>query len=240
MKKTLGLFVAAVLLSGQAFATYIIVLKDGTKYTAKTKWTIANGKAQITLQNGQRLSVNLSDIDVAKSEEMTKMGLGQVSIISQGRELPAAPQQAPAPSLGSTIKLRPRPTFSEEDTPVKPAADLTAPIADQVDSRLKDKFERAFENIGIYERKMSGTNRTIRAELTADSEDKVFNALSATAFLIVRNAGVENVQIDVVEIFMRTTNGGSAGRFQMSRADAEAINAKTMTLQDYFVKKVIY
>ena len=240
MSKTLGLFAAAVLLSGQAFAAYIVVLKDGTKYTARQKWTVANGKAQITLQNGQQLSLNLSEIDVAKSEEMTKMGLGQVNIISQGQELPAPAAPKPQPSLGSTIKLRPRPVFSEETPAPAIAADAAAPVADQVDPRLKDKFERAFENVGIFERKMSGTNRTVRAELTVDSEDKVFNALSATAFLIVRNGGVDNVQIDMVEMFMKTTNGGAAGRFQMSRADAEAINAKSTTLQDYFVRKVIY
>jgi hypothetical protein len=116
----------------------------------------------------------------------------------------------------------------------------TEAVPDQLDGRLKDKFERAYENVGIYEHKLMGTNRNVRAELTADNEDKVFNALSATAFLVVRNAGVDGVQIDVVEVFLKTTTGGAAGRFQMSRADAEVINNKTMGLPEYFIRKVIY
>jgi hypothetical protein len=113
-------------------------------------------------------------------------------------------------------------------------------LVDQVDSRVRNTFERAYENVGIFEHMLSGTNRNIRVELTADLEDKVFNAISATAFLIVRNAGMENTQIDMVELFMKTTNGGAAGRFQMNRADADSINSKAITLQDYFVRKVIY
>jgi hypothetical protein len=103
-----------------------------------------------------------------------------------------------------------------------------------------DKFDRAFENVGIFEKKVtSGNARSIRAELTVDTEERVFNAISATSFLMVRNAG-ENVQIDLVELFMKTTNGGAAGRFQMSRADAEALDKRTISQQEYFLRKVIY
>jgi hypothetical protein len=57
---------------------------------------------------------------------------------------------------------------------------------------------------------------------------------------MVRNAGVDKARIDMVELFMKTTTGGSAGRFQMSRADAEALDKRTVSQQDYFVRKVIY
>jgi len=247
MKKTILFAAVAALISTQAFATYIVVLKDGTKYTAKAKWTVVNGKARITLENGQTLTLNPADIDAAKSEQMTKLGLGQVSII--GQEQAPAPVQQQQSSLGSSVRLRPRggfeapapaPTTAAPTTKAPNPATSAAPIADQVDARLKDKFERAYENIGIFEHKISGTNSTLRAELTADNEDKVFNALSATAFLIVRNGGLDDMKIDMVEVFMKTTNGGAAGRFQMSRVDAEAVNNKTITLQDYFVRKVIY
>jgi len=42
---------------------------------------------------------------------------------------------------------------------------------------------------------------------------------------MVRNAGVAGAQIDVVELFLKTTTGGAAGRFQMTRADAESLEA---------------
>ena len=62
----------------------------------------------------------------------------------------------------------------------------------------------------------------------------------ATAFLIVRNAGVDGVEIESVDLFMKTTTGGAAGRFRMTRADAEALNTRALTPADYFVRNVIY
>jgi hypothetical protein len=82
--------------------------------------------------------------------------------------------------------------------------------------------------------------RSLRADMTVDTEDRVFNAISATAFLIVKNAGVSGAQIDVVELYMKTTVNGAAGRFQLTRADAEALTNHTISQQEYFVRKVIY
>jgi hypothetical protein len=80
----------------------------------------------------------------------------------------------------------------------------------------------------------------LRAELVADNEDKVFNTLTATAFLMVRNAGIPGTQIDSVELFLKTTMGGSAGRFLMTRDDAAMLDNKSITAQEFFVRKVLY
>ena len=243
MKRFLPLFALAALITTQAFGAYIVVLKDGTRYKAKSKWTITNGRAMVTLENGQIVALNPNDIDAAKSEQLTKMGLGDVNVIGQETATQAPAQKQS--SLGQLVQGARRQT-----APVSPVtqgsavptgtAPATTTVPDMTDSRLKNTFERAFENVGIFEHKISGTNQNVRVELTADNEDKVFNALSATAFLIERNAGLEGNTINMVELFMKTTTGGAAGRFQMTRADADAVNNKTMTIQDYFVRKVIY
>jgi hypothetical protein len=44
----------------------------------------------------------------------------------------------------------------------------------------------------------------------------------------------------MVELFMATIKGGAAGRFQMTMADAEAIDKKQVSLQAYFVTNVLY
>ena len=95
--------------------------------------------------------------------------------------------------------------------------------------------------MGIFEHTLSATGpHSLRAELTTDNEEKVFNAISASSFLIVRNAGVAGAQVDMVELFMKTTMGGAAGRFQMSRADAQTLDSKQMSREEYFIRKVIY
>jgi hypothetical protein len=240
MKKALVAIAVLFLAAFPAFAAYTVVMKDGTRYQAKAKWTIVNGKAIIRLQTGGSVSVDPALIDAAKSEEVTKAGLGGARVLGV-EEAPASQPTKQPQSLGSTVQMRPRAQFGQQAaTTTESTATSAGVVANQLDSRLAANFERAYENVGIFEHTMAGTNRVVRAEVTADNEDKVFNAISATAFLIVRNGGIENTQIEMVELFMKTTNGGAAGRFQIDRADAEAINAKTITLPDFYVRNVIY
>jgi hypothetical protein len=236
MRKSLITLAAALLLSTQAFATYFVVLKDGTKYRAKAKWTVVNGKAVVALENGQSLQLEPSAIDVAKSEEATKFGGGLVLAQQQTQTAPAKQQSS---ALGAAFKLRKLPGDQAPTTNgPAPVAPISGPV---VSNEVLNKFEQAFENVGIFEHKLVGTGaHTIRADLTVDSEEKVFNALSATAFLIMHNAGVPGAQVDMVELFMKTTVGQAAGKFQMTRADAQGLDSKSMTREDYFIRKVIY
>lgn len=239
MRKVLFFAAVLTLVTTQAFAAYMVVLKDGTQYKAKTKWTMKNGKAIVELMNGQTLALNPSDIDVAKSDQLTKMGLGSVGVIEIGQEQQAVAQK---PSLGSALVLKPRAQqqAATAATTAKPGA-AVAPAGPLLASEVLSNFERAYENVGVFEHKLVATGATsMRAELTADLEDKVFNALSATSFLMVRNAGIDGAKIDLVELFIKTTTGGSAGRFQMTKEDAEMLDKKAMTLQEYFVRKVIF
>jgi hypothetical protein len=235
------------LLSLSLFADYMVVMKDGTRYKAKQKWTMVNGKALIQLKNGQTMQVDPNLIDVPKSERMTKLGV-DANLIDLNTANTQAAQPAPQqPSLGSQIRLRPRTNNgTPAAAPSQPATSpgSVAPISTgggSLPTRVIENFDRAYENVGIFEKKLDSTGaRSLRAELTVDTEERVFNAISATSFLMVKNAGVDGAQIDMVELFMKTTNGGSAGRFQMSRADADALEARTISQHDYFVRKVIY
>jgi len=254
MKKSLLIAAAAMLFASHLFATYFVVMKDGTRYQAKAKPTVQNGRATILLDAGGSLTVDAGAIDFAKSEEVTRLGGGQVLGIDQPQPQVAQP---PAQStLGSQIRLKkpaPKPAATPAPaaaTPQVPASTSTQPVAptpvsgSAITSEMTEKFTRAYENVGIFEQKVTAAGQgAIRAELTADSEDKVFNILSATAFLINHNAGVTGADIQTVDIFIKTTTGGSAGRFKMSRADAQALDAKQMSrdaLADYFVRNVLY
>jgi hypothetical protein len=236
MGKPLVVFAAVLLLSAPAFATYYVVMKDGSRYLAKSKWTVVNGKAVVHLENGSTISLDPSGIDAVKSEETTRMGGASVLAVEQAPTA-SKPKQS---SLGSAIRLRKLPGQQQ------PAVTSTAPVQARpsgplLGSEVVEKFERAYENVGIFEHKVVATGaHSLRADLTADNEEKVFNAISATSFLIMRNAGVSGAQVDMVELFMKTTTGGSSGRFQMTRADAQTLDSKQMSREDYFIRKVIY
>ena len=237
MKKRLMLAAFAILAATQLFASYFVVMRDGTRYEARAKWTIANGKALITLTNGTVLSLDPAAIDAAKSEEVTRLGGGQLFGVEQ-----RTAATSKASEIGGAIRLRKLPP-SQAAPPVPAAATETVAIAPGVglDAGVINKFERAFEDVGIFEHKVISTGpHSLRADLTADNEEKVFNTLTATAFLMMHNAGVAGVQIDAVDLFMKTTTGGAAGRFHVTRDDAQALDAKTITPQNYFVLKVLF
>jgi hypothetical protein len=238
MKKTLILAAIAVLVATQLFAaSYWVVMRDGSRYEARAKWTIVNGQAKMTLTNGNVLTLDPTAIDEAKSEEMTRLGGGKLF----GVEQRSAPQSK-ASEIGSAIRLRKLPP-SQAAAPVATAATETVAIAPGAGLGVGviNKFERAFEDVGIFEHKVISTGpHSLRADLTADNEEKVFNTLTATAFLMMHNAGVAGVQIDAVDLFMKTTTGGAAGRFHLTRDDAQALDAKTITPQNYFILKVLF
>ncbi|HEX3578295.1 MAG TPA: hypothetical protein VHY33_06995 [Thermoanaerobaculia bacterium] len=235
MKKTLIVAALALLTATHLLAAYWVVMKDGTRYEARAKWTIVNGKATITLTNGNLITLDPAAIDVAKSEEMTRLGGGRLL----GVEQRAAPTSK-ASELGSAIRLRALPQ-SQAAGPAAATETVAIPPGAGLDPIVISKFERAFEDIGIFEHKVISTGpHSFRADLTADNEDKVFKTLTATAFLMMHNAGVAGVQIDAADLFMKTTTGGAAGRFHLTRDDAQALDSKTITPQNYFVLKVLF
>jgi hypothetical protein len=249
MQKRLTRFVvmfAALLVAVQAFAQYTVVMRDGTRYKAKAKYTIQNGKAIILLTNGQSLQVDPALIDAAKSEQLTKLGVdGKLLDLTTNMPVSQVPAQQQQEPLGGQIKLRQRNTGKVPPPDTASQTPTVAPppnvVAGTVPQRVLENFDKSYENIGIFEKTIVSTGaRSLRAELTVDTEERVFNAISATSYLIMRNAGVDGAQIDMVELFMKTTSGGSAGRFQMSRADADAMEKRLVSQQDYFVRKVIY
>lgn len=238
MKKSLTLAALMTLFAVQSFAAmYVVVLKNGASYAAKEKWKIVNGKAIVKLENGQSLQLDPALIDVARSEEMTKFGSASASVVDLDPKMPQAPA-AKKSSIGG-IKLRPK---TDAQAPIdKTVAPAVVVQAGSITAQVIEKFERAYENDGIFESNVVSTGANmLRVELTVDTEERVFGAISTTAAMIMRNAFVQGANIDAVELFMKTTTGGAAGRFQMSRADAEALLNKKVTREEYFISKVIY
>jgi hypothetical protein len=246
MKKSFAVAAVTALFAANAFATYIVVLRTGSTYKAKARPVVQNGKTLIALESGQSLSLDASLVDFAKSDQMTNAGMGDTKVLAVQETAPAptTPQRS---TLGSAFHIRKNVGGNAPPVPepaAAPTAAIASPSGSGVSQEVIDKFQRAYENVGLFEYKVTpdGSGK-IHVELTADSEDKVFNAISATAFLISKDAGVPGANIQMVELFMKTTMGGSSGRFQMTKADAVDLEAKATSpqvWQDYFVRKVIF
>src|SRR5437763_508004 len=148
MKKTLVLSAAAALLAVHAFASgYWVVMKDGTRYNAKTKPTINGNRATISMQSGSTLVVDAAQIDQAKSDEVTRLGGGELLGVEQPRTGSTAAQQ-PQNSLGA-IRLRKLPSAQQAPAPQPSnAVAPTAPTGGEVQGDVIEKFGRAFESAG--------------------------------------------------------------------------------------------
>lgn len=244
MKKSLFAFVVAALFAANSFASYIVILKDGTRYRAKDRWTLVNGKAMLRLENGTTLAIDPSLIDVAKTNEQNTSGLGDARLIGVKGEPPPEKKQQVS-SLGQLTNPR---LFngSADDRATSGVAGVGREIREVstgggVSADVLSRFSAAYENVGLYDARVTaGGPGVVKVELVADNEDQVFKALSATAFLVSQLPSKLNVSLNSVDLSMRTIRGGAAGRFNMTPADAQALDRKTMTLQQYYIARVMF
>ena len=110
----LALVAAASLLL--AAVAYTIVLKDGSTLQAKEKYTVKNGRAIIILLNGAQTFVPVDQIDVPKTEQANKLGLGT------GVLVPGSPQDV------GTVPAQPRKDEASKPMPLSNVSSLNAPM----------------------------------------------------------------------------------------------------------------
>ncbi len=211
MKKTLTALACTLLLSAPAFAEYIVVLKTGTRYTATEKWTVVNGKAIVKLRNGQSLQLDPALIDVAKSEQLTKLGMANANVIDLNAKTPARQGQQ-QPSLGSQIRLRRPGQQQPAQEPVAPKPSATPAVTGGtgvMSSQVIDKFQRAYENVGIFEHKVEGNGgRGLLLRLIAAQLDRVAEGRGLRALLIGGRGRVEVDHVRVGHADLRELLGG--------------------------------
>ncbi|HMB52750.1 MAG TPA: hypothetical protein VKU40_05500, partial [Thermoanaerobaculia bacterium] len=66
----------AVLLAALPAAAYTIYLKDGSRMIARDKYEIKGDQAVFVLQSGTRTTIDLDEIDVARTEKANESNLG--------------------------------------------------------------------------------------------------------------------------------------------------------------------
>lgn len=241
--RKISYFLVLALLSSQAWATYIVILKNGTRYRAKDRWTMSNGKAIVQLENGTTLQIEPNLIDIPASEQATRSGYGDAKVLTTPEG--AQPTATPKPSLGEITRIRrqqqQQATQPGTSAPVPAVTTANITGTGALGADVTSRFVGAYENVGFYDAKVTNpAPYTVRVQITTDNEDQVFKALSATSYMMRRVPALTNSRIDTVELFMGMVNGGAAGRFLMSQDDAKAIDEKALTIEAFFVRKVIF
>jgi hypothetical protein len=230
----------ALALSASAALAYNIKLKDGSIIFARSKFEVKGTKAIITLQNGTITQIDLSTIDVAGTEQYNKDNPGNVIALVEGQ-----PREINIPVL------KPRPTVSLQDVIRQRKTRLNAPPAktaegseagagtswQTVEPSVEAAFRRVLDGAAITQYRLTAYRGKLRLLATANSEEAVFNMLSAAARSLadLQDKGKSSV----VDILLTTSAGEPAGSFEMSSEQARQLVNGSMSVADYFVRNVI-
>ncbi|MEP6995698.1 MAG: hypothetical protein ABI968_14345 [Acidobacteriota bacterium] len=237
MKKILFLALVATFLLSTAALAYVVKLKDGSLIFARMMYTVKGDKAIITLENGTVTAIKLDLIDAEGSEKYNKENFGNVVAIDtpEGRK-PTPVGAAPAsPRLGDYIRDK-NPRMGLPSQSDKPSAEGAGSSFQQVDVNLQSAFSKIFDGAGITQYKLTNFKGKTRLLVTANTEEAVFNALSAAARALSdpSTRGVPTT----IEVVMTTSSGEPAGTLAMSPEQARLVVNGQISAADYFVKNV--
>lgn len=231
------------LLISPTLLAYVVKLKDGSLVFARAPYTVKGTRAIITLENGTVTQIDVDKIDVPGTVKYNKENFGNVIALDTPQEkvfqlaTPVPKSQNPLQDL-----IRQRRGNLDRPTP-GPAAPPSGSAANsseawQPDPIVQGAFSHIFEGTGLSQFRVTNNHGKTRLLANANSEQAVFNTLSASARAIVEAA--ERGRPGPVEIVLTTGSGEPAGTFEMTPEQAKLLVNRAMTVQDYFVKNVIF
>lgn len=232
-----GLALATLLVSSSLFA-YNVKLKDGSIIFARAKYEVKGKKAIITLQNGTVTSYDLDQIDIPGTDQYNKDNPGNVLVIDSTGDKPTTLAIAtPNPTVSLQDVIRRKKVTLETRSGRNSAEANAAAASMQVDTAVDQAFRRVLDGAGITQYRLTDSRGKIRFLATANTEEAVFNTLSATARALA-DLGSRGKDVSV-EIVLTTSGGESGGAFQMNAEQARLIVNGNITVADYFLKNVI-
>ncbi len=111
------------------------------------------------------------------------------------------------------------------------------------DERVTRAFEKVFTDEKLYLFHTSGgtQQKFFFVQAVTDSEEQVFHALETVcqAFYLIRQADPE-IAPEVVELQMVQTSRKAAGTFRITPEDAEALLNGSTSVQNFYIRNVIF
>lgn len=243
MKSRIASIALAALAFGSAVAlAYNVKLKDGSIIFARSKYEVKGNKAIITLQNGTVTQIDLSTIDIPGTEQYNKDNPGNVIALMQGEDHEVKlPTIKPPPTISLQEVIRQRKTkigeLFNKPAEAESASAGAASSFQPVESGVESVFRRVLDGAAMTQYRLTSFRGKLRLLATVNSEEAVFNMLSASA----RALGdlLERGKPTAVEIVLTTGSGDSAGTFEMSSDQARALVNGNLSVADYFIKNVV-
>jgi len=235
LSRTVLFALTIALIAAVPLLAYTVKLKDGSLIFARAKYDVKGKKAIITLQNGTVVSYDMEMIDIPGTEQYNKDNPGNVLVIDTAKDpVPLVPTFAASTTLQDVIKRR---KIKVESPSSRSAEANQATAFQQVDAAVEQAFRKVLDGAGIAQYRLSNYRGKVRFLATANTEEAVFNTLSAVARALADLGG--RGQDVAVEIVLTTSSGDSGGNFDMNAEQARLIVNGNMPIADYFLKHVV-
>ena len=242
MKRLAGLFLLLLLWSAAASA-YVIKLKDGSMLFARMKYEVKGNKAIITLENGTVTQIDMAKVDVPATDEYNAKYSGNViAIDTPEQRLLNAPGGPPTPvpnlqDLARQSKLRSGPAGLAAKA-LSGDAETSSTSFQAPEALVQAAFSHVFDGASIPAWRLTNFRGKTRLLATTNSEEAVFNVLSAAARAVhdLADKGRETN----VEIVLTTGTNEPAGTFEMTPDQAGRLVAGSVAVGDYFVRNVVF
>jgi hypothetical protein len=242
MKRAVAFALLALVIAAAPALAYVVRLKDGTIIFARSAYTVKGTKAIITLENGTVTQYDLDKIDVQGTVEYNEKYKGNVIGIDTPAETNiATPQTTPVPAkrLGDLIRER-KAQIKPLPTPNGPAGTdpgTASQTWSSVEKPVQEAFAKFFDGAGISQYRLTYDRGALRLLTTANSEEAVFNGLSAAARAVADlNAKGHDVKLEVV---LTTSSGESGGTFVLTPEQSRLLVNGQINVADFFVKNVV-
>lgn len=239
LKKTLLLILLGSALGAIASA-YTVRLKDGSLIFARAKYIVRANKAIITLPNGTVTQIALDAIDIPGTDKYNRDNPGNVIALDAPQNEPGTipPTPVPTSSLQEAVRQRRSRVDLPPSNPVTSGDSGSGPSWQAVDQTLQAAFAKVFDGAGISQYRLQNYRGATKVLATANTEEAVFNTLSATARALADYGAGAGGKAATVEVALTTSAGENAGTFQMTTDQARLLVNGNTRVQDYFLKNV--
>ncbi len=235
-------------------AAYTVWLKDGTSIIARGKVEVKNGKAIITLTNGEQSFIDAAQIDTARTEAANRGKDYNTTDLGNTRVVPG--QEAPPPPKSSLSDLVAAHRPSARQLPTAKRAGQPAPgqqaraRSGYLDLASLQHVPYARADVGADLQQFLRSQGTdveiwngsqpdrLLLDFTTGSEASVFQSLTAGANALLRVRDRFPQLVSAFEIVMETPAHERAGQFVLTPEAATALVAKKIDPPAFFVANV--
>jgi hypothetical protein len=221
-------------------AAYVIYLKGGEQVTAREKPVVQGRYLVFYTPIGAMQRIPLSEYDEKKTLEMATKGTGDAYDLGDAPS-DKNPDGSKKASLSEYIQVHKKSEIGEERKPADVVRDpkkLNEPTTASLDPQVEALFIHTLETYGVKGPRVVAAPAGIRVQAVAETEEQVFSALKGIAKALT-DSRTGRQQLAKAEIYLATSTGESAGHFEMTGEDADALMSGKRTPAAWFMANVI-